>query len=613
MKKLGIILLIIPCFLTITINLPGQGNPHFANRDLSNLTTPTAVNTHLLPKFNNNFNLGSSLFKWKYIYVNNIIGSTASFSGTGSFRDIETRDLKITGGTPAAGRVLTSDANGVATWQLPVTPVSAWSLNGNSGTVDGTNFIGTTDDVPLTFKVNGVVAGRIDDYYLNTIWGYHAGPAEPSNLGGYLNTAIGYEALPNSDRGCCNTATGVRAMIGGASGQYNTANGMESEGGTDQNTTMGYQAMAGSQGGSCNTAIGTMADIVNNGSFNTGVGFQTLYSGTGEGLTAIGYGADVIGDNIRYSTAVGSGAFVWESNQANIGGPYALSVGAFVNWSNFSDGRYKKNVKQNVPGLEFINALNPITYTLDVNAVEAKFNSSRKTIQGRDGKMLSKPIADQESVKAKSQVVYTGFSAQEVEAAAKKIKYDFSGIDKPGNGEQSFYSLRYGDFVVPLVKAVQELSAKNDSLEAANAQMNERLGKIEQYLGMNNPSKNSSAVLLGSAKLYQNIPNPFNQNTSISYYIPEGSGSARITITDMNGMIVKSIELPSRGNGQLTLETPQLLSGVYTYNLVINGNITDTKKMILTKQIQRNCNDNLNYLCQRNVYHNCESWVNLPN
>jgi hypothetical protein len=50
-----------------------------------------------------------------------------------------------------------------------------------------------------------------------------------------------------------------------------------------------------------------------------------------------------------------------------------------------------------------------------------------------------------------------------------------------------------------------------------------------------------------------------------------------------DNLIVKSIEIPSRGNGQLTLETPQLLSGVHTYNLVINGNITDTKKMILIK------------------------------
>ena len=31
---------------------------------------------------------------------------------------------------------------------------TGWSLLGNAGTVDGTNFIGTTDNVPLNLRVN---------------------------------------------------------------------------------------------------------------------------------------------------------------------------------------------------------------------------------------------------------------------------------------------------------------------------------------------------------------------------------------------------------------------------------------------------------------------------
>ena len=43
----------------------------------------------------------------------------------------------------------------------------------------------------------------------------------------------------------------------------------------------------------------------------------------------------------------------------------------------------------------------------------------------------------------------------EVEAAAKKLGFDFSGVDAPKN-ENDMYGLRYAEFVVPLVKAVQE-------------------------------------------------------------------------------------------------------------------------------------------------------------
>ena len=59
----------------------------------------------------------------------------------------------------------------------------------------------------------------------------------------------------------------------------------------------------------------------------------------------------------------------------------------------------------------------------------------------------------------------TGFIAQEVEKAALGLGFDFSGVEAPKN-EKSFYGLRYAEFVVPLVKAVQELKAENDALKA---------------------------------------------------------------------------------------------------------------------------------------------------
>ena len=55
----------------------------------------------------------------------------------------------------------------------------------------------------------------------------------------------------------------------------------------------------------------------------------------------------------------------------------------------------------------------------------------------------------------KEKKLYTGFVAQEVEQAAKDAGYNFSGLDKPKN-ENDFYGLRYADFVVPMVKAIQE-------------------------------------------------------------------------------------------------------------------------------------------------------------
>ena len=65
-----------------------------------------------------------------------------------------------------------------------------------------------------------------------------------------------------------------------------------------------------------------------------------------------------------------------------------------------------------------------------------------------------------------SSIVRTGFIAQEVEAVAQKVGFNFDGVSTPQN-ETDLYGIRYAEFVVPLVKAMQEQQAiieqqKND-------------------------------------------------------------------------------------------------------------------------------------------------------
>ena len=79
-------------------------------------------------------------------------------------------------------------------------------------------------------------------------------------------------------------------------------------------------------------------------------------------------------------------------------------------------------------------------------------------------------------------MIYTGFVAQDVEAAAKKINYDFSGVDKTGK----IMGLRYSEFVVPLVKAMQEQQAMITTLqkqvEAAKAEIPLQTGKQQTIM-----------------------------------------------------------------------------------------------------------------------------------
>ncbi|HEY1869901.1 MAG TPA: hypothetical protein VGG71_02530, partial [Chitinophagaceae bacterium] len=75
--------------------------------------------------------------------------------------------------------------------------------------------------------------------------------------------------------------------------------------------------------------------------------------------------------------------------------------------------------------------------------------------------------------------IFSGFIAQEVEQAAHKAGYDFSGIDKPKN-ENDFYGLRYSDFVVPLVKAVQQQQHMIDALQTQIDDLQKRIHALEE-------------------------------------------------------------------------------------------------------------------------------------
>ena len=330
----------------------------------------------------------------------------------------------------------------------------------------------------------GVGAGAL---HKNTIAIWNTGigtSASWFNEEGSANTAVGGEALSGNRNGSFNTAVGTRALFSvdlvqaedveeffenahpiGEGASENTAVGYESlkkvtSGGG--NTAMGSHSMSQNSSGEHNVAIGrTALNINTTGGGNTAIGSGAMKSNiTGEYNTAIGAGANIGSGNgseeddindLTNSTAIGAGAGAWKSNQVHLGSVDVTSIGGVVNWTRTSDmmilEQYKENIKP-VPGLSFINQLNPITYNYNPGAfwIGEKFRS----------------------------IVFSGFKWSEVVVAAGSLNYDFSGIDEEDG-------LRYADFVAPLVQAVKELSAENTSLQS----------KIDELTGGLNTEKAS--------------------------------------------------------------------------------------------------------------------------
>jgi hypothetical protein len=170
----------------------------------------------------------------------------------------------------------------------------------------------------------------------------------------------------------------------------------------------------------------------------------------------------VIGDNgwpfgtTIYSNYTGIGYNVGTSiadptNHVEIGNTSVVWIGGQVGWSIYSDERIKENIRQDVPGLDFVMKLKPVTYKLNIH----------KQNQMAYGGKESKDWPGKFDIEQKRM---TGFLAQDVAKAAKETNFDFSGVDIPEN-ENELYSLRYAEFVVPLVKAVQELKQENEDLK----------------------------------------------------------------------------------------------------------------------------------------------------
>lgn len=276
------------------------------------------------------------------------------------------------------------------------------------------------------------------------------------------NTAIGFKAL-FANTGIFNTATGSQSLMFNTSGVFNTANGvsaLQNNTTGSSNTALGSSALSANTTGSLNTAIGinALSIATNAGTNNTAVGASAGGSiSVGSANTFIGAQATSIGA-VNNSTAIGALSTVNRDNMVMIGSTSTTSINGFVNFSVISDGRFKKNITEDVKGIDFIMKLRPVTYQLDVSRLSSLLNESR-------GKEMD-PIA-RKAISDKEQTTVTGFIAQEVEQAAKATGYNFSGVDKPKN-ENDLYAIRYSEFVVPLVKGMQEQQKQIEELKKQN-------------------------------------------------------------------------------------------------------------------------------------------------
>lgn len=326
------------------------------------------------------------------------------------------------------------------------------------------------DSLPFDILIGNNKAGSINPKTANTFLGFRAAWV---NTTGNHSTGIGSGALFSNTTGTHNTALGVSTLRYSTTGSRNTAIGMgvmryNSTG--YRNTGTGNDALRYNTTGFENTADGAFAlDSNTTGNNNTAIGAYALrYNTTGVNNTALGHNAfSQLSTAFSNSTAIGANTVITSSNQVRIGDANVTSIIGQVNFSTVSDGRFKKDISSSkVPGLDFILKLQPVIYRYDMDKIAAFLHTPDN-------------IRQKEAEAMKGAMIHTGFIGQQVEQAATELGYEFSGVDKP-KSNNDYYGLRYAEFVVPLVKAMQEQQQIIGQLKAEIIQLKAELNKIRR-------------------------------------------------------------------------------------------------------------------------------------
>jgi hypothetical protein len=175
-----------------------------------------------------------------------------------------------------------------------------------------------------------------------------------------------------------------------------------------------------------------------------------------------------------------------------------------------------------------------------------------------------------------------GLIAEDVEPVVPEVVKTF---------EDGLKGIEYGNLVALLIEAIKEQQLKINELEITLSNYSNQSGSDQPSLSENN-LKNSSQDNSGNNPntpennddplLFQNIPNPFNQKTSIRYYLPENSIESALLIFDMQGTLLTTVKLMNKGYNSFEISAGEFRPGMYMYSLISGGKEIDTKKMILS-------------------------------
>ncbi|MBO7049065.1 MAG: tail fiber domain-containing protein [Bacteroidaceae bacterium] len=319
-----------------------------------------------------------------------------------------------------------------------------------------------------------------------------------------------------------------------------------------------YGIQLGCENNANSATYGITTCVSSEGPFSTGRAYGLLAE-AGRSTPGWNFGicTSVTGENNGAGLFASSGSY---PEGFNVNGRWAGYFDGNVNvvgnlsassYTCSSDYRLKENIRQIDNGsLDKILGMNVVKYK--IKNTEVDMGDTAKTVHYKypeDSPLLKKD--------------HYGVIAQELREIYPELVNE---------GEDGYLSVNYIELVPILIKSIQELALKVEALK------NESPRAVLRGNGTTSINQGINQTVL-----FQNDPNPFTEKTTIKCIIPNSVKSAVLYIYDMNGRQIDSMPIPERENVTITIEGSRLDAGMYMYSLVTDGNLVDTKRMILTK------------------------------
>jgi hypothetical protein len=310
----------------------------------------------------------------------------------------------------------------------------------------------------------------------------------------------------------------------------------------------------------------------------------------GTGQQAVGYGTYGIG-KIESGEAYGlfgegivcEGTAFGVYGTVDLCGPNATGFAGFFDGDVFvtgtlthlSDRRLKRNIENETNAIDRIMQLRPTTY---------EFNTEKFDFMNLD-KGLNHGFIAQEVEEVFPEMVTK--VVHPVDAAVGVLSAEeIEALDAGGKSEFELKSVNYTMLIPVLTKAIQEQQVQLEAEQTRNDELQSELEAIKAQLallGANSGKGAGSVNDLESNVLFQNVPNPFDQNTEIRYTTVRTAGEVSMNIYDLQGREIARYNNLTPGEGAVNISGATLDAGMYIYSLIVDGQEVATKRMILTK------------------------------